>query len=93
MAKQSKHTLIQIISKNGPSIRGNRCTRFIIFKNYLNEFTVVLDVPIKLNSNKAKEKKKEGSRKFSYGNECIPTIHRRSLASFRDYFYLLVTRT
>lgn len=59
MAKQSKHTLIQIIPKNGPSIRGNRCTRFTIFKNYLNEFTVVLDVPIKLNSNEAKEKKKE----------------------------------
>lgn len=89
MAKQSKHILIQIISKNGSSIR---CTRFTIFKNYLNEFTVVLDVPIKLNSNKAKEKKKKGSRKFCYGNECIPTIHRRSLTSFRDYFYLLVTR-
>lgn len=92
MAKQSKHTLIQIISKNGPSIRGNRCTRFIIFKNYLNEFTVVLDVPIKLNSNKAKEKKRKDLENF-YGNECISTIHRRSLASFRDYFYLLVTRT
>lgn len=89
MAKQSKHTLIQIISKNGSSIR---CTRFTIFKNYLNEFTVVLDVPIKLNSNKAKEKKRKDLENF-YGNECISTIHRRSLASFRDYFYLLVTRT
>lgn len=52
------------------SIRGNQLYSIYHLQKSFNEFTVILDVPIKLNSNKAKwkvkekKKRKKGSWKF-----------------------------
>lgn len=79
------------------SIRGNQLYSIYHLQKSFNEFTVILDVPIKLNSNKAKwkvkEKKKEKRILKILIMESIETNvfrqDRRSLAYFRDYFYSL----
>lgn len=76
------------------SIRGNQLYSIYHLQKSFNEFTVILDVPIKLNSNKAKWKVKEKKKKKRilkiWIMESIETNvfrqDRRSLAYFRDYF-------
>lgn len=79
------------------SIRENQLYSIYHLQKSFNEFTVILDVPIKLNSNKAKWKVKEKKKKKRilkiWIMESIETNvfrqDRRSLAYFRDYFYSL----
>lgn len=84
------------------SIRGNQLYSIYHLQKSFNEFTVILDVPIKLNSNKAKwkvkekKKRKKGSWKFGLWkvSKRMYSVKIEDLSLiFEIIFTLLVTRT